>query len=177
MFEKLNISPELKKAISKLGFEHPTLIQEKALPLILEGKDLIGVSATGSGKTIAFGAGVLEKVNPKKGLQALILTPTRELAEQVKQVLVSLAIFKQIGITPVYGGVAMNPQIQQLQRTEVVVATPGRFKDHLQRGTVNTKNIKFFVLDEADRMLDMGFIDDIEFILKSCPQQIHTFLF
>ena len=174
-FEDFNFKEDLHKSIHELGFKFPTQIQEKSIPLILQGKDIIGESATGSGKTLAFGAGVIESVNHGEGLQALILTPTRELAEQVKDVLVQIG--KRLNIIAVYGGLAINPQIDSLKNADVVIATPGRFKDHLQRRTVNTTNIRVLVLDEADRMLDMGFIDDIEEIIRACPKEKQTMLF
>ncbi len=176
-FEQFNFSEDLHKSISRLGFQNPTQIQEKSIPLILEGKDIVGESATGSGKTLAFGCGIVEKTIPTQGLQALILTPTRELAEQVKDSLRDLAHNKHLKIIAIYGGVAINPQIDLLRKADVVVATPGRFKDHLQRRTVDTSKISMLVLDEADRMLDMGFIDDIEMIIKSCHKRKQTLLF
>lgn len=162
-------------AIGDLGIVKPTEIQAEAIPPILEKKDVIGESATGSGKTLAFGCGIIERVVPGEGLQTLILTPTRELAEQVKNNLVSLS--KSLRIISVYGGVSINPQIDDLKRADVVVATPGRLKDHLERGTINTSKIKILVLDEADRMLDMGFIDDVEDIIKTCPKERQTLFF
>ncbi|MBS3156507.1 DEAD/DEAH box helicase, partial [Candidatus Woesearchaeota archaeon] len=160
-FEEFKLSKQLQEAIKKLGIDKPTEIQEGSIPPILEGRDLIGESATGSGKTLAFGCGILEKVNNKEGLQALVLTPTRELADQVKDMLVRLSQGKYINIIAVYGGVSLNPQFQELKRANVVVATPGRFMDHLNRRTVDTSRVKILVLDEADRMFDMGFIDDV----------------
>jgi ATP-dependent RNA helicase DeaD len=139
------------------------------------GKDVVGESATGSGKTIAFGCGIIDQVIPRKGLQALILTPTRELAEQVKDHLKQLS--NQLKIISIYGGVSINPQISDLSRADVVVATPGRLLDHLQRRTINLSKIKVLVLDEADRMLDMGFIDDVEKIIRSCPKKRQTLFF
>ncbi|MBN1645900.1 DEAD/DEAH box helicase [Candidatus Woesearchaeota archaeon] len=174
-FEQLGISKQLNEAISCLGIIDPTEIQERSIPSILEGKDIVGESATGSGKTLAFGAGIIENVNQGQGIQALVLTPTRELAEQVKESLHSLS--KQLRITAIYGGMAMNPQIVDLTRAEVVVATPGRMLDHLQRGNIDTSKIKIVVLDEADRMLDMGFIEDVNKIIQTCPKQRQTLFF
>src|SRR3989338_405667 len=176
-FNDFSFSSELRNSIEKLGFEKPTQIQEKTIPLVLEGKDVLGESATGSGKTLAFGCGIVEKVVPQKGLQALVLTPTRELAEQVKNTICEMAGSKKLKIISVYGGISINPQIDDLRRAEVVISTPGRFKDHLQRRTVNTSNITILVLDEADRMLDMGFIEDIEFIINKCPKNRQTLFF
>lgn len=174
-FDIFNFNNSLKSKINSLGFEKPTLIQEKSIPLILEGEDVIGLSATGSGKTIAFGAGAVQNSKSGGGIQVLILTPTRELAEQVKVAISQLT--NELKVIAIYGGVSINPQFDDLKKAEIVVATPGRFKDHLERGTVNTENIKLVVLDEADRMLDMGFVDDIEDILKQVPKDRQTLLF
>jgi superfamily II DNA/RNA helicase len=176
-FNELNLSDDLRKSIDKLGYSNPTLIQEKTIPSILEGKDLMGESATGSGKTLAFGCGVIERVVPNKGLQALILTPTRELAEQVKAEICILANNKKLKVISIYGGVSINPQFAALKKADIVIATPGRFLDHMQRRTVDTSRINIIVLDEADRMLDMGFIDDIEKILSVCPKERQTLFF
>ncbi len=176
-FEDIGLNNETVISINKLGITTPTEIQGKSIPLILEGKDVIGESATGSGKTLTFGCGIIERVESKQGLQSLILTPTRELAEQVKESLKKLAANKQLKIISVYGGVSINPQIFDLKKAEVVVGTPGRLLDHLQRGTINTSKINLLVLDEADRMLDMGFVDDVERIIESCPKERQTLCF
>ncbi|MBU0457536.1 MAG: DEAD/DEAH box helicase [Nanoarchaeota archaeon] len=177
LFENLGLSNQLLTAIKHLGFNKPTQIQESSIPYIIEGKDVIGESATGSGKTLAFGCGIIEQVVPGKGLQSLILTPTRELAEQVKDSLKTFSYQKRLNITAIYGGVAINPQIYDLSKSEVVVATPGRILDHLHRRTVDPSRIKLLVLDEADRMLDMGFIEDIEKIIEACPKKRQTLFF
>ncbi len=176
-FDEFNLDSNLHAAIKKLGFSEPTQIQAKSIPLVLQGKDVIGESATGSGKTLAFACGVLKKAIPGRGIQALILTPTRELAEQVKNMILELATGKGLRISSIYGGVSMNPQYQALKNSEVIIATPGRLKDHLQRKTVDLRRVNILVLDEADRMLDMGFIDDIELIIRSCPTDRQTLLF
>ncbi len=176
-FEEFKLSKQLQEAIRRLGIDRPTDIQEGAIPPILEGRDLIGESATGSGKTLAFGCGIIERVNPREGLQALILTPTRELAEQVKEMIIKLSSGKYLNIIAVYGGVSLNPQFQELKRADVVVATPGRFMDHLKRRTVDTSRIKILVLDEVDRMFDMGFIDDVNQIIKACPNRNQNLFF
>jgi ATP-dependent RNA helicase DeaD len=175
LFENLGLSNQLLTAIDKLGLTRPTQIQGRSIPHIIGRKDVIGESATGSGKTLAFGCGIIEQVIPKAGLQALILTPTRELAEQVKEHLKQLS--NQLKIISVYGGVSINPQIDDLPKSDVVVATPGRLLDHLKRRTVNLSKIKVLVLDEADRMLDMGFIDDVEKIIRACPAKRQTLFF
>ncbi len=177
LFENLGLSPELLTVIKKQNIETPTQIQGISIPHIMAGKDVVGESATGSGKTLAFGCGIIEHVTPKAGLQAVILTPTRELAEQVKGSLKELSQQKQLKVISVYGGVSINPQIHDLTKAEVVVATPGRFLDHLQRRTVDTRKVKLLVLDEADRMLDMGFIDDVEKIIRVCPTKRQTMFF
>jgi len=174
-FENMSLSNNLLQAIQRLGFTNPTEIQEKAIPHIVNGKDIIGESATGSGKTLAFGCSMAEHVKPNEGLQALILTPTRELAEQVRNSIKELT--PQLRVLPIYGGVSINPQIDNLRKTDVVVATPGRLLDHLQRRTINLSKIKILVLDEADRMLDMGFIDDVERIIRVCPKERQTLFF
>lgn len=177
IFEDLGLSYDLVSTIKRLGFSEPTEIQKQSIPHIMAEKDVIGESATGSGKTLAFGCGIVEHVMPGKGLQALILTPTRELAEQVKDSLRQLSDRKRLKIISVYGGVSINPQIDDLRQAEVVVATPGRLLDHLQRGTIKTSQIKLLVLDEVDRMFDMGFIEDVEKIIGVCPSKRQTLLF
>jgi len=177
LFDNFGLSQELVTSIKDLGFTNPTQIQGRSIPHIIKGKDVIGESATGSGKTLAFGCGIIEQVSPGKGLQALILTPTRELTEQVKGVITQLAKTKRLNILSIYGGVAINPQIDKIPKADVVVATPGRLLDHLQRRTIDISKIKVLVLDEADRMFDMGFIEDIERIIRQCPKKRQTLFF
>jgi len=177
LFKDLGLSDELFTVIDNLKFTKPTEIQEKSIPHILNGRDVIGASATGSGKTLAFGCGIIENTIPRKGLQALVLVPTRELAEQVKDSLKQLSYSKRLEVTAVYGGVSINPQIRNLRKTEIVVATPGRLLDHLQRGTIDTSHVKVLVMDEADRMFDMGFIEDVEKIVQTCPKKRQTLFF
>jgi len=176
-FENLGLSNQLLIAIKKLGFNNPTEIQIKSIPDIMAGKDIIGESATGSGKTLAFGCGIVEQVNPKGGVQALVLTPTRELAEQVKDSMKEISSQKNLKIISVYGGVSISQQIRDIPKAEVVIATPGRLMDHLQRGTINLSKVKILVLDEADRMLDMGFLEDVEKIIRECPTDRQTLFF
>ncbi len=176
-FEDFGLCGELTTAIGRLGFTEPTQIQEEAIPPIMQGRDVIGESATGSGKTLAFGCGIIQQVVPNQGLQALILTPTRELAEQVRGAIEEFSYQKPLKIISVYGGVSIDPQINGLRSADVAVATPGRLLDHLQRGTIDTSRIKLLVLDEADRMLDMGFIEDVEHIIQSCPNKRQTLFF
>lgn len=177
LFEDFGLSNQLSAAIKKFGFTTPTQIQGESIPYIMAGKDIIGESETGSGKTLAFSCGIIDQVVPKGGLQALILTPTRELAEQVRDSINKFSYNKPLNIITVYGGVSIRPQIDNLHRADVVVATPGRLLDHIQRGTINTSKIKILVLDEADRMLDMGFIEDVEQIIRVCPNKRQTLFF
>ncbi len=176
-FEELKLSENLMETIKKLGYTEPTLIQSETIPLILKGEDVIGQSATGSGKTLAFAAGIIEKCKAKQGIQAIILTPTRELAEQVKDEIVTLTNNRDMRILAIYGGVSIGPQIKYLHTADVVIATPGRLLDHINRGTINTSKVKIFVLDEADRMVEMGFIEDVEKIMRACPKNKQTLLF
>ncbi len=176
-FEKLGLSEPILKVIKKQGFEAPTEVQEKSIPLVLEGKDIVAESATGSGKTLAFSAGILQSTMPTKGIQSLILSPTRELAHQISDEILKFSKNRQLKVALVYGGVSINPQISALRRADVVVATPGRLLDHLGRGTINLTRVSTVVLDEADRMFDMGFIDDIKDILSHCPKKRQTLLF
>jgi superfamily II DNA/RNA helicase len=176
-FAKLGLNEKLLRAIKDAGFSAPSEIQEKAIPLVIAGKDVLGGSATGSGKTLAFGAGILQNTEKGMGIQALILTPTRELADQISGVLKKFSRYCDISITEIYGGVSIEPQIGRLRRAEIVVGTPGRVLDHIERGTINLSHVKTLVLDEADRMLDMGFINDVEDIIKVCKNRTQTLLF
>lgn len=176
-FENLGINKEILQSIKKKGFKEPTYIQEKTIPPILENKDVIGQSATGSGKTLAFGAGLIQRVEKGKGLQGIVLTPTRELAEQVSEALKEFSAYKKLFVLSIYGGVSINPQIDKLPKADIVVGTPGRVLDHLERETMDLSNVKIAVLDEADRMLDMGFIDDVKKIISQCPEGRQTLLF
>ena len=176
-FRKLGISEHIVRVIEEQRFTEPSEIQEKAIPLVLEGKDVIAGSATGSGKTLVFGARIIQNTEAKGVVQALILTPTRELAEQITKALKSFSRYKKLTIIPVYGGVSINPQIRELRSADIVVGTPGRILDHVSRNTFHTENIKILVLDEADRMLDMGFIQDVEQIVRVIPLKRQTLLF
>ena len=176
-FKQLMLSEELLSAIKEAGFEKPTEIQEKTIPLILDGKDVIGSSSTGSGKTLAFAAGLIDSAKRGDGVRTLILTPTRELAEQVASTVRSFSRGKGLRIVQVYGGVSIKLQINKLRNADIVVGTPGRLLDHLNRKTINLSKVKHLVLDEADRMVDMGFIRDIEKIINYCPVDRQTLLF
>jgi ATP-dependent RNA helicase DeaD len=180
LFSDLGISAEVLKAIDKLGFEQASPIQAEAIPVLLKGGDVVGQSQTGSGKTAAFGIPAIEKVDiEEKAVQALILCPTRELAVQVSEEFHKLAAFKRgIHALPIYGGQSYERQFAGLrQGAQIVIGTPGRLMDHMRRGTLRLDKIKMVVLDEADVMLDMGFHDDIEFILKAVPKERQTVFF
>ena len=174
-FDNLGLDANMLQTIEKQGFTKPTLIQEKTIPLILAGKDVIGGSSTGSGKTLAFASGIIQ--NGKKGsLQAIVLVPTREIAIQITEVFKKL-IYNGMSVVTVYGGVSIEKQINDLKTADIVIATPGRALDHLGRRTMNLKDVKTVVLDEADRMADMGFIDDVTEILGHCQAKEQTLLF
>ncbi len=175
-FSDFKLPAPLLKAIHDQGYHTPTAIQEKAIPLILSGKDIIGHSETGSGKTAAFGLPMLSKLNPGQGVQALILTPTRELCMQVCDALKGFAKYLPARIVPVFGGVGIGQQINAVRTADIIVATPGRLLDLIQRG-LKLSSVRYLVLDEADRMLDMGFIDDVEKILRHTPKHRQTHLF
>jgi ATP-dependent RNA helicase DeaD len=181
LFEELGLQENLLKAVGDLGFTQPTPIQEKAIPVLLSGtKDLIGLAQTGTGKTAAFGLPLLQLVEAgKKFPQALIICPTRELCMQIVS---EMELFKKhlpaIHVVAVYGGTSITMQIRDIRRgVQIVVATPGRLIDLIERKAINLNEIKYVVLDEADEMLNMGFQEDIEFILQNTPQRDSTWLF
>lgn len=177
-FSDFQISEPIKRAIKDMGFEEPSPIQEKAIPVILEGGDVIGQAQTGTGKTAAFGIPVINKVTSDRYVQALILTPTRELAIQVSGELQKLSAHKNIRTLPIYGGQSIGHQIKALkQGVQVVIGTPGRILDHLRRKTLKLDRVHTVVLDEADEMLDMGFVDDMESILREVNKDRQTLLF
>jgi len=180
LFSELGISPEILKAIDKLGFEQASPIQAEAIPVLLAGHDVVGQSQTGSGKTAAFSIPAIEKTDPQmKAVQVLVLCPTRELAVQVSEEIHKLALFKRgIHALPIYGGQSYERQFEGLrQGAQIVIGTPGRVMDHLRRGTLRFDKLKMVILDEADVMLDMGFRDDIETILKDAPVSRQTVFF
>ncbi|MCD6576025.1 MAG: DEAD/DEAH box helicase [Nanoarchaeota archaeon] len=178
-FEKLKISKELKRAIEDMGILEMFPIQLEAIPKILKGVDIIGQAQTGTGKTLAFAIPIVERVNPsEKSVQAIVITPTRELAVQVSNEIKKLSKYKKLNVLSVYGGVSIDKQAEALRRgVHVVVGTPGRIIDQINRGNLKLNKIKILVLDEADRMLDMGFIDDIRTILQDIPKDRQTLLF
>ncbi|MCI1944473.1 DEAD/DEAH box helicase [Clostridium luticellarii] len=178
-FNDLGLHSKILQAIDNMGFEEPSQIQAESIPVILEGKDVIGQAQTGTGKTLAFGAPMLSKIEPRcKNISSIIVTPTRELAIQVNDELSRIAKFRKIALLPIYGGQPIERQIKSLRRgVDVVVGTPGRILDHLHRRTLDLSGIEFLIIDEADEMLDMGFIEDIENIIKSCNSDRQTLLF
>jgi ATP-dependent RNA helicase DeaD len=180
LFSELGLSAEILKAVEKLGYEQASPIQAAAIPILLTGKDIVGQSQTGSGKTAAFGIPAVERVDvTKKVVQVLILCPTRELAVQVSEEIHKIAFFKRgIHALPIYGGQSYERQFMGLRAgAQIVIGTPGRVMDHMKRGTLRLTNLKMVILDEADVMLNMGFRDDIETILKDAPKERQTVFF
>ena len=177
-FEELGIKKPILDALKEMNFKETFPIQAAAIPVLLSGQDVIGQAHTGTGKTAAFSLPILQNILPKGGIQALILAPTRELAVQISGEIDKFAKYTGIRETTIYGGQSINVQFKELERgVEIVVATPGRLIDHLKRGSIELNDVKYLVLDEADTMLDMGFIDDIKFILDLAPEDRITSLF
>lgn len=171
------LQPEFEKAIRDMEYSELTEIQEKCIPLIQQGKDIIGLAYTGSGKTAAFGLPSLEKVVHKEGIQMLVIVPTRELCTQVAKEFRKFTKYKKMHIVEMYGGVPIGPQVANLRQGDVAVGTPGRILDHLSRGTFDLYDIKILVLDEADKMFDMGFVEDIEKIISEVPKNSQKLFF
>jgi ATP-dependent RNA helicase RhlE len=179
-FGKLGLAAAVLDGVRAAGYTQPTPIQLRAIPLVLAGRDVIGSAQTGTGKTAAFALPILSKLGQHTGggPRALILEPTRELAAQVETAFRDYARFTNLKITVVFGGVGYGRQNDALRAgTDIIVATPGRLLDHLEQGTVRLDKVQFLVLDEADRMLDMGFLPDVRRIIEKCPRQRHTALF
>jgi len=178
-FKDLPLSKEVLKGIEELGFQNLFPIQAQAITPLLEGKDVIGQAQTGTGKTAAFGVPMVECVDPKvEKVQGLVLVPTRELAVQVAKHIGQLGKYAKLKVLPVYGGEPIGRQIRALENgVQIIVGTPGRIIDLLERNILNLSWVSVVVLDEADRMLDMGFIDDIEYILSKVPRNRQTSLF
>jgi ATP-dependent RNA helicase DeaD len=171
-FGEIELSRKVMAAIGEMGFEEPSPIQRQTIPVILTGRDVIGQAQTGTGKTAAFGIPIVEKANEGRHVQALVITPTRELALQVSEEIAKIGQFKKIKTLPVYGGQSIDRQIRSLQfGVQVVIGTPGRLLDHIRRNTIKLSQVQTLVLDEADEMLDMGFIDDIETILQQLTSE------
>ncbi len=179
-FSELGICPEILEAIEVLGFDTPSLIQERAIPVALEGDDIVGLSHTGSGKTLAFSIPALENIDPlNRDVQVLCLAPTRELAVQICREVDKLALFMDgVSAVPIYGGTSFGPQLTALKRgVQFVVGTPGRVLDLIEKGELRTESISMFILDEADEMLDMGFQDDLDRIVGLLPKEKQTLFF
>ncbi|MGL4676870.1 MAG: DEAD/DEAH box helicase [Brevinema sp.] len=179
-FVDLNLPGDILQSLEDLGYEHPTIIQSQSIPVIVEGNDIVGQAHTGSGKTIAFGIPALMNLDPDKPYtQILIMCPTRELANQVSEEITKIGKHTpKLKIVPVYGGVSIDRQIKSLKRgAHIVVGTPGRILDHIDRGTISLDGVRMVILDEADRMLDMGFVDDMKTILSNAPSERQTIMF
>ena len=172
-FSKLNISDNIVQRLEENGIDTPTEVQQKAIPEVFEGKDLLVESETGSGKTLAFSLPVIEEISGNK-IEALILSPTRELAKQISA---EIEMASEIDVVTIYGGVSYEPQIEGAKTANIVVGTPGRVLDLLQKGKVDVSGLEFFILDEADRMLDMGFQDELESIIEFLPDYRQNLLF
>ncbi|SDL59146.1 ATP-dependent RNA helicase RhlE [Salinimicrobium catena] len=181
-FKNLELSQPLLKAIKDQGYTTPTPIQQQAIPLVLQGKDLLGIAQTGTGKTAAFGIPLLQRLEESnisgRGIKALILTPTRELAIQIDESLTAYGKYTRLKHTVIFGGVSQNKQVQKLKNgVDILVATPGRLLDLMNQGFISLKHLQIFVLDEADRMLDMGFIHDVKKVIKVLPSKRQTLFF
>ncbi len=179
-FHDFNLDSRILAAVDQVGFKTPTPIQEQAIPLVLEGRDVLGLAQTGTGKTAAFLLPILQRLStgPTRQTRALIVAPTRELAEQIHQMAVDFSTRLKVRSATIYGGVGKGPQIGAMRRgTEIIVACPGRLLDHLSAGDIDLRHIEVLVLDEADRMCDMGFLPDIRRILKHLPTQRQTLFF
>ncbi|MGE5389867.1 MAG: DEAD/DEAH box helicase, partial [Deltaproteobacteria bacterium] len=177
-FLHLGLKDEILKMIDERGYEIPTPIQTKAIPVAMNGRDVMGQAQTGTGKTAAFGIPILNQIHKGRGLQALVLCPTRELAVQVCEEIGFLGRALDIHVLAVYGGQSIEVQFRALKKApEIIIGTPGRLLDHMRRGTIELANLRFLVLDEADEMLDMGFLPDIEKVVEECPPERQTFLF
>ena len=176
-FEELGLEKKLLDTLDEAGFTIPFPIQERTIPVLLEGSDVIGQAHTGTGKTAAYALPILQKITAKQGIQGIVMAPTRELALQITTEINRYAKYTGIRTTTIYGGQGMGIQLDALRKKpEIIVATPGRLIDHLKRGTIKLNNVKHVVLDEADVMLDMGFVEDIQFILDLTPEERVTSL-
>ncbi|MDF1755654.1 MAG: DEAD/DEAH box helicase [Verrucomicrobiales bacterium] len=177
-FTDLNLSPPVLRAIEKAGYTEPTQIQAEAIPIALEGRDIIGASQTGTGKTAAFALPVISQMIPGEKPQCLILEPTRELAAQVEDQMRLFGFYRPMNVVLLHGGVGYGNQTDGLSRKpDVIIATPGRLIDHLEQGNLDLSEIKYLILDEVDRMLDMGFLPDVKKIVDRCPQERQTLFF
>jgi ATP-dependent RNA helicase RhlE len=179
-FDSLHLHPTIRANIAALGYQAPTPIQREVIPAVLEGRDVVGLAQTGTGKTAAFAIPLLQRLmdGPRRQLRVLVIGPTRELAEQILGCFMDLALQTRLQGAAVYGGVGMQPQVDALRHgAEIVVACPGRLLDHIRRGTIRLDRVECLVLDEADRMFDMGFLPDVRRILERLPARRQTLLF
>ncbi|MBW2972023.1 DEAD/DEAH box helicase [Candidatus Woesearchaeota archaeon] len=176
-FEELGVNTEIVRALHEMGIDEPTTIQSTSIPIIKSGSDLIGMSKTGSGKTAAFAVPIIEKIAPGKGPQVLIMTPTRELAVQIAGEIKKFSKYTPRNVATVFGGVGLGPQIEEMNRSDIIVSTPGRMLDHLRRRNVTLPGVRHVVLDEADKMVEMGFIEDVDQILQATPKNKQVLLF
>ncbi|MGD9890249.1 MAG: DEAD/DEAH box helicase [Dehalococcoidia bacterium] len=178
-FTSLNLSAEVRRAIDELGFEEPSPVQAQAIPYLMAGRDLIAQAMTGTGKTAAFGIPLAERLDPAgDAIQGVVLAPTRELAVQVAEQIYRLARHRGLRVVPIYGGQPIERQLRALRAgVQIVVATPGRLMDHMRRGSVDLSRVRMIVIDEADEMLNMGFLEDIEYVLSKLPAERQTALF
>ena len=181
-FEQLNLIEPILEAVKAEGYTNPTPIQEQSIPVLLEGKDLLGCAQTGTGKTAAFAIPILQLLYTEKihstGIKVLILTPTRELAIQINESFEAYGKYTKISHTVIFGGVSQVPQVSTLKRgVDVLIATPGRLLDLINQGYISLRQIQIFVLDEADRMLDMGFIHDVKRVITKIPAKRQTLFF
>lgn len=178
LFGELLLDKKVVTALTNMGFEEPSPVQRETIPLVLEGNDVIGQAQTGTGKTAAFGIPIVQNIQGFKNIEALIMSPTRELAIQVAEEIAKIGKTKHVKALPIYGGQPIDRQIRALRSgVQVVIGTPGRLLDHIRRGTIKLDHVKYLVLDEADEMLDMGFVDDMEDIIKNIPKERQTLLF
>ena len=177
-FEELGLSGPVLRAIARTGYTEPTPIQAQAIPVALEGKDIVGASQTGTGKTAAFGLPIICQMKPSTKVQCLVLEPTRELAAQVEDQMNVFYYYKPLNVVLLHGGVGYGHQIEALEnKPDVIIATPGRMLDHMEKGNLDLSDVKFLVLDEVDRMLDMGFLPDVKRIIDQCPSGRQTLFF
>ena len=179
-FQEFQFHPDVAAGIAAAGYAEPTPIQAQAIPVVMAGRDVMGLAQTGTGKTAAFALPILHRLQPgaRGKVRALVVAPTRELAEQINEAFVTYGRRTRLSSTTIYGGVGVNPQVAALRRgVDIVVACPGRLLDHLNQGTINLSQLEVLVLDEADQMFDMGFLPDIRRILKAVPQSRQTLLF
>ena len=176
-FKEIGLSDKLLRNLEVMNITEPTEIQRKTIPLTLQGKDVIGGSSTGSGKTLAFAASIVENMQNTSETKALVLTPTRELAEQVSEAIKDISRDHPVNVLSIYGGVSIENQINKIPKANIIVGTPGRVLDHLNRKTLDLSNVEHVVLDEVDKMFEMGFQEDVEKIIKPCPKNRQTLMF